>query len=181
MKENGMSIAHAMLTEFEMQAPLTRKFIERLPADKLTWKPHERSLTAGQLALHLALVPAGIARAAQNNPAPAPKSFNFPQPASHEEILKKFDEGAATVRGILPTFSDAAMEEIWRMEVDGRELFAQPRVEFLRNVMLSHWYQHRGQFSVYLRMLNVAVPATWGPSGDEPPVFVQSTREFASA
>ncbi len=171
-----MSMAQALLAEFEVQAPVTRKFLERLPEDKLTWKPHNKSMSAGQLAYHLASVPGGIVRFVQNNPAQAPESFNFPQPASRDEILKTFDESIATVRNLLPTFDDAAMNETWRMVAGGREVLAQPRASFLRDVMLSHWYQHRGQFSVYLRMLDVAVPASWGPSADEPPAFAQKAK-----
>jgi uncharacterized damage-inducible protein DinB len=171
-----MSIAQSLLAEFEVQAPITRKFLERLPEDKLSWKPHDKSLTAGQLALHIAAVPGGIVRFVQNNPAQAPESFHFAQPANRQEILKAFDESIASVRSLLPKFDDAAMKETWRMVSGGREIFAQPRGGFVRDVMLSHWYQHRGQFSVYLRMLDVAVPASWGPSGDEPPVFVQMAR-----
>src|SRR5580692_12040759 len=171
-----MSIAQAMLAEFEVQAPVTRKFLERLPEDKLNWKPHDKSMTAGQLAYHLASVPGGIARFVQNNPAQAPESFNFPQPTTRAEILKTLDESIATVRSVLPKFDDAAMTETWRMVAGGRELLAQPRAEFLRDVMLSHWYQHRGQFSVYLRMLDLAVPASWGPSADEPPLFAQKAQ-----
>lgn len=165
-------IAHSLLAEFEAQAPITRKFLERLPGEKLAWKPHEKSLTAGQLALHIALVPGSIAHFVQNNPAQAPKSFEFPQPATLEEILKTFDESIAGVRDALPRFDDAAMNETWRMCAGEKVLFSQPRGLFLRDVMLSHWYQHRGQFSVYLRMLNVPVPASWGPSADEPPPFL---------
>ena len=171
-----MSIAQEMLAEFEVQAPVTRKFLERLPEDKLTWKPHSKSMSAGQLAYHLAAVPGGIVRFVQNNPAQAPESFNFPQPGSRAEILKTLEESISTVRSILPKFDDAAMTETWRMVAGGREMLAQPRAEFLRDVMLSHWYQHRGQFSVYLRMLDVAVPASWGPSADEPPLFVQKAQ-----
>jgi uncharacterized damage-inducible protein DinB len=166
------SIAQSMLAEFETQTQITRRFLERLPEDKLTWKPHEKSMTAGQLAFHLATVPGGIVRFVGSNPAQAPKSFEFPQPASRAEILKALDESIATVRSLLPKFDDAAMKEIWRMRTGEKEIMAQPRGEFLRDVMLSHWYQHRGQFSVYLRILNVAVPASWGPSADEPPPFM---------
>jgi uncharacterized damage-inducible protein DinB len=172
-------IAKEFLAEFEIQAPITRKFLERLPEDKLTWKPHEKSMTAGQLAFHLATVPGGIARFVQSNPAQAPESFNFPQPASGQEILKAFDESVATVQSLLPKLDDAAMKETWRMQAGGHEVFAQPRGEFIRDVMLSHWYQHRGQFSVYLRLLNIAVPASWGPSADEPPVFTQQPAHVA--
>jgi uncharacterized damage-inducible protein DinB len=165
-----------MIAEFEVQAPITRKFLERLPEDRLTWKPHEKSMTAGQLAYHLAFVPGGVVRFVQNNPAQAPESFNFPQPASREEILKAFEESIATVRSVLPKLDDAAMAETWRMVANGQEVLAQPRAAFLRDVMFSHWYQHRGQFCVYLRLLNVAVPASWGPSADELPIFMQKRQ-----
>src|SRR5215467_10216996 len=79
-----MSIAQTLLAEFETQAPITRRFLERLPEDKLTWKPHERSMTAGQLAYHLAWVPGGAVRVVQNNPVPAPDFANFPQPANRQ-------------------------------------------------------------------------------------------------
>jgi uncharacterized damage-inducible protein DinB len=171
-----MSIAQSLLAEFEIQAPITRKFLERLPEDKLTWKPHEKSMSAGQLAHHLALTPGGVVRFVQNNPAQAPDFASFPQPASRQEILKAFEESVVTVRSVLPKFEDAAMKETWRMVAGAREVLAQPRAEFLRDVMLSHWYQHRGQLSVYLRMLNVAVPASWGPSADEAPAFMQRAQ-----
>lgn len=171
-----MSIAQSLLEEFEAQTPITRRFLERLPEDKLTWKPHEKSMTAGQLAYHLAFVPGGAVRIVQNNPVPAPEFASFPQPASGQEILNKFEESISTVRTLLPKFDDASMQETWRLVAGGRDVLAQPRGLFLRDVMLSHWYQHRGQFSVYLRLLNVAVPASWGPSADEPPLFAQKAQ-----
>ena len=173
-----MSIAETMLAEFEAQAPVTRKFLERLPEDKFGWKPHEKSMTAGQLALHLASVPGGVVRLAQQNPAPAPgaDAFKFAQPATRAEILKKYDESIATVRSVLPKWNDAAMNETWRLVGGDQEFMVQPRAQMLRDIMLSHWYQHRGQFSVYLRMLDVAVPSTWGPSADEAPVFLQQRK-----
>ncbi|MES2391234.1 MAG: DinB family protein [Acidobacteriota bacterium] len=169
------SVAETMLTEFVIQAPITRKFLERLPEDKLTWKPHERSMTAGQLAYHLASVPGGIVRFVQTNPAQA-GGFVFPQPESRQEILDKLEESIAVAREVLPTFDDAAMAETWHLMAGERELLAQPRGVFLRDVMLSHWYQHRGQFSVYLRLLDVPVPASWGPSADEAPSFAADHR-----
>ncbi len=174
-----MPIAKEFLAEFETQAPITRKFLERLPADKLTWKPHEKSMTAGQLALHIALVPGRLMPFIENNPVQAPDFGKYPQPTSREEILKAHDESVATMRSLLPKFDDAAMKETWRMMAGEREVFAQPRGEFLRDVMFSHVYQHRGQFSVYLRMLGVAVPASWGPSADEAPVFMQQAAQVA--
>lgn len=162
-----MSLAESLFTEFETQAPITRIFLERLPEDKLTWKPHEKSMSAGQLALHIARVPEGVVRGAQQNPAQAPDFAVVAQPADLDEILQAFEQSIVTVRSVLPQFNDDSMRETWRLMRGDQELLAMPRVQFLREIMLNHWYQHRGQFSVYLRMLNVAVPASWGPSYDE--------------
>ena len=163
-----MSIAAKLLSEFEMQAPITKKFLERLPEDKLTWRPHEKSMTAGQLAYHLALVPGGVITGAKQDSI-APPNFEFPQPESLEQILKAYDESIATVRNLMPSFDDTAMNATWRIKDGDKELVAIPREIFVRDVMFSHWYQHRGQFSVYLRLLGQAVPASWGPSADESP------------
>jgi len=171
-----MSLAQSMLAEFEIQAPITRRFIERLPADKLTWKPHQKSMTAGQLACHLARVPGAICRFVQPNPVQAPGFAPEQQPGSIEEILKMHEESASIVRSELPKFDDAKMHETWRLVREGKEVLAIPRGLFLRDVMLSHWYQHRGQFAVYLRILGVPVPASWGPSADEPPLFMQKAQ-----
>lgn len=165
-----MSIANDLLTEFEAQAPVTRRFLERLPADKLTWKPHEKSLTAGQLAYHLALVPGGVVSGAQQDTI-TPPSFQFPQPESTAQIFEAYEKSIATVRAAMPAFTDEAMRATWRIADGDKELLAIPRFNFLRDIMLNHWYQHRGQFSVYLRLLDVPVPSSWGPSADESSAF----------
>ena len=162
----GESIAQAMLAEFETQAPITRRFLDRLPEDKLTWKPHEKSMTAGQLAFHIASTPGALVRFVQTNPAQAP-DFTLPQPASCQQIQQAHNESVAVVRVILPTIDDAEMAETWRLIADGKEVLA------LARGLFSHVYQHRGQFSVYLRILNIPVPASWGPSAYEPPLFMQ--------
>ena len=166
------SIAQSMLAEFEIQAPITRKYLERLPEDKLTWKPHEKSMTAGQLAYHLAWVPGSVLRFAEESTRQA-GNFNFPQPASLQEVLDTLDGSIATAREILPTFDDAAMHESWRLVMGDKELMSTERGLFLRDIMFSHWYQHRGQMCVYLRLLNVPVPSSWGPSADEQPPFMR--------
>jgi uncharacterized damage-inducible protein DinB len=171
-----MSLAQSISAEFEAQAPITHKFLERLPEDRLTWKPHEKSMSAGQLALHIAFVPGAVVRFVQQNPAQAPDFKNVPQPSSLRQILETFDESIATVRSLLPQLDDARMQETWRMVQGDKELLAIPRAQFVRDIMLNHWYQHRGQFSVYLRLLNVAVPASWGPSADELPSFTQKRQ-----
>jgi len=171
-----MPIAESILAEFEGQVPVTRKFLERVPEDRLTWKPHEKSMTAGQLAYHLAFTPGGVIKFVQNTPAKAPDFANFPQPANKQEILKTFEDSVATVRNLLPQMDDQKLHETWRMVQGEKEVLAVPRAQFIRDIMLSHWYQHRGQFCVYLRLLNVPVPASWGPSADEPPAFAQMAR-----
>lgn len=165
-----MSISRELLAEFEVQAPVTRTFLERLPEDLLTWKPHSKSLTAGQLAHHLAMVPANAVRSAQQSQVPPP-NFTFSQPESVKQILRTFEESIAIVREVMPTFDDVAMNQSWRIVAGDQEVLAMPRQAFLRNIMLNHWYQHRGQFSVYLRLLNLPVPSSWGPSADEPVGF----------
>jgi uncharacterized damage-inducible protein DinB len=170
---SATSIAESLLAEFETQAPITRRFLERLPEDKLTWKPHEKSLSAGQLAYHIASVPGSIVRLVHDNRAQLPGSFEFPQPISCREILNQLEESIAVVRKELPKFDDEAMRETWRLFSGERKLLAVPRATFLRDAIFSHLYQHRGQFSVYLRLLNLPVPASWGPSADEPPLFLQ--------
>lgn len=168
-----MPIASAFLDEFEKQSAITRRFLERLPEDKLTWKPHQKSMTAGQLALHLALVPGNVVKEAKGPTGQAPDFSNFPSPASRDEVLSKFEESIATVRQTLPAFSDAYMNENWRLLAGEKELLQMPRQQFLREIMFSHWYQHRGQFSVYLRLLGAPVPSSWGPSADEQPAFAK--------
>jgi hypothetical protein len=130
-----MTLAQGILTEFETQAPITRRFLERLPEDRLTWKPHEKSFTAGQLALHIAQVPGNVVRMAQQNPAPAPNFANVAQqPSSLQEILRSHDEGVSVVRSALPKFDDASMNENWRIVQGDREVVAMPRGEFLRSI-----------------------------------------------
>ncbi|MFP5230199.1 MAG: DinB family protein [Acidobacteriota bacterium] len=166
-------MAEIFLAEFEAQAPVTRRFLERLPEDKLTWKPHAKSMTAGQLAFHLATVPGGVVHLLQGESAAPPDFSVRPQPGSCGEVLRALDESVATVRTLLPKMDDGRMRGIFRFVAGEQEIMALPREAFLRNIMLNHWYQHRGQFSVYLRLLGIAVPASWGPSADEAPVFAR--------
>jgi len=170
-----MSLAQVLFAEFEQQAPIAREYLKRVPEDRLTWKPHQKSRSVGQLALHIATVPGNIVRMAQQNPAPAPDFSIMPQPANLREVLNAFEGSVKVVGEGLPKFDDAAMRETWRIVQGDKEVLAMPRGQFLRDIMLNHWYQHRGQLSVYLRLLNVPVPASWGPSADAPPLS-QSPR-----
>jgi uncharacterized damage-inducible protein DinB len=161
-------IAQALLSEFERELGTTRKFLERVPEERLTWRPHEKSMTAGQLALHIATVPSGVLELAlPDESSPPDFSAGMPQPATVREVLDALDQSAAQVRQTLPTIDDCRMRETFKVVKDGRTLLSMPRADFLRSIMLNHWYHHRGQFGVYLRLLGSAVPSSYGPSGDE--------------
>src|SRR5690349_890348 len=163
-----MSIAQAMLAEFEHEAKTTRKFLERVPQDKLGWRPHEKSHTAGELALHIASVPAGVVRSASLDQSPLP-DFNklFTQPKGTQEILAALDQSIEIVRKELPKFDDARLQQTWSGTADGRTVISMPRGHFLRFILMNHWIHHRGQLGVYLRLLGARVPSSYGPSGDE--------------
>jgi uncharacterized damage-inducible protein DinB len=172
-----MSIADAFLAEFEQEAGITRKFLERVPEGQLTWRPHPKSMTAGQLALHIAGTPGQVVTMLQADEMPPPDfDAGNPQPESVAEILGALDESIATVRGLLPEMDDTRMAQAWRVVADGSEIMSMPRAAAIRMIMLSHWIQHRGQFSVYLRLLGEKVPSSYGPSADELPDFLQNAK-----
>ena len=169
-----MNIAETFLHEFEHEAKTTRRFLERLPADRLSWKPHEKSLSAGQLALHIAAAPSGIAEMALQDEVPPPDfSKPFPEANSVEEVLAAHDASVAAVKNALPQLTDARMRETWRMAADGATMLELPRVAMIRTILLNHIYHHRGQFGVYLRLVGAKVPSAYGPSGDESPMSME--------
>jgi uncharacterized damage-inducible protein DinB len=164
------SIAQAMLQEFEQELGTTRKFLERVPEDRLGWKPHPKSMTAGQLALHIAQSPAGVLDLGLHDRPEAPDfSGGRPQPTDLREVLDTLEQGAAHVRATLPTIDDARMQQPISFTRNGTVLMTMPRIAFLRNILLNHVYHHRGQLGVYLRLLGATVPMAYGPSGDESP------------
>ena len=169
-----MTIADQFLQEFAAESNTTRKFLERLPEDKLTWKPHEKSMTAGQLALHMASAPGSVVQmATQDEFQFSQISNDRTQPESLPQILSAFDESVDTVTKVLPTISDQQMLQTWRLMDGDKELLAMPRAVFVRTILFNHFYHHRGQFGVYLRMVCVKVPSAYGPSGDELPDFLK--------
>jgi uncharacterized damage-inducible protein DinB len=169
-----MTLAETYLAEFEQESKTTRKFLERLPDDKLLWKPHEQSMTAGQLVLHIAMSPGGVVTIAELDEFVVPDfSQPNPQPESTQQILDTFESSCALVGEKLLKFSDEQMQSIWRMTKAGRDLLAIPRAMMLRTILLNHTYHHRGQFGVYLRLLGAKVPSSYGPSGDEMPDFAK--------
>jgi len=167
-----MSTVEALLQELEQEAQTTRRLLERVPGDRLGWKPHDKSMSLGQLALHVAMVPGAVAEIASQSPVPLPE-FNQPSATSAAELIPAFEKSVAKAREVLRTMDDAALAKTWRVVDGGRDVMALPVGALLRSIMLNHWYHHRGQLSVYLRQLDVAVPSIYGPSADENPFVAQ--------
>jgi uncharacterized damage-inducible protein DinB len=164
-----MAIIDGMLQELEQEAQTTRRVLERVPETKLAWRPHEKARTLGELALHVAMVPGGVAELiASPSPAQVPQFAN-PSPKGVAELVPALDESIGKAKKALGTMDDAAILATWSMMLGERELFAIPRVALLRSIMLNHWYHHRGQLTVYLRELDVPIPSIYGPSADENP------------
>jgi uncharacterized damage-inducible protein DinB len=163
-------LTESMTGEFQQEAATTKRVLERVPSDKLSWKPHPKSMSLGQLALHIATIPGGIAKMAQAEEFDISNAnFNFPPPANTAEILAALDASVQSAETYLSGLDDAAATRTWRMTRGDKEIFAMPRIAMLRMILFSHWYHHRGQLSVYLRMLDVPVPSIYGPSADDNP------------
>jgi uncharacterized damage-inducible protein DinB len=163
-----MAIIQALLQELEQEAQTTKRVLERVPQEHLAWKPHPKSFSLGQLALHIAQVPGGVAEFVMQNPA-APPEFVQEQAKTSAELVPTLEQSVAKAKSVLGGLDDRAAMETWRLVAGGRELMTMPRAAFLRAIMLNHWYHHRGQLTVYLRQLNVPVPSVYGPSADENP------------
>ena len=164
-----MAMIDGLLQELQQEAQTTRRVLERVPADQLTWRPHPRARTLGELALHVAIVPGAVAQLAVSpSPAQVP-TFTDPSPKSAAELIPALDESIANAKKTLAGMSDATVTSTFRLMRGDRELFAVPRVGLLRSIMLNHWYHHRGQLTTYLRELDVAIPSIYRPSADENP------------
>jgi uncharacterized damage-inducible protein DinB len=159
-----------MVGEIQQEAATTRRVLERVPADKLSWKPHPKSMTIGQLALHIAQIPASICQLAQVDEFDVSNAnFDPPTPSGMEEIFTALDTGVKAAEEYFAGINEATALGNWRLKAGPKEVFAMPRVALLRSILLNHWYHHRGQMSVYLRLLDVPVPVIYGRSADENP------------
>jgi len=166
-----MALRDALLPEFDHEMATTRKTLERVPEDKPDWKPHNKSMTIGRLAGHLAELPSLAVAALQTesldfNPPGAP-----PRPSlvmtSRKQLLEAFDQNVTAARAAIAGASDEHLMKTWTLQSGGKTIFTMPRVAVLRTMLMSHVIHHRGQLSVYLRMNNVPVPSIYGPSADE--------------
>ncbi len=164
------STTNPMLGEFHEEAAITKRVLDRVPPDTLCWKPHAKSMTLGQLAVHIATVPGALARITQEEAFDVSQgNFVPPQPNNVEEIHAAFEQSVREVDEYLERMTDQKAQGNWRLMLKDREIFSKPRISVLRSIMLNHWYHHRGQLSVYLRLLDVPVPVIYGRSADESP------------
>jgi len=167
-----MAIKDALLPEFDHEMSTTRRLLERVPADRLSWKPHERSMTMARLATHLGeilgygrtiLCESSFDLASFEQP-----DYRHPEASSTEEVLRNFDEHSREVRELLRNSLDGVWMVPWTLKRGSHEVFTLPRLTALRSMVLNHLIHHRGQLSVYLRLNDIKLPPIYGPTGDEP-------------
>jgi uncharacterized damage-inducible protein DinB len=168
-----MGLSQSLLPEFDQEMANTRKTLERVPEDKLGWKPHEKSGTMGWLATHLATLPTWTALTLDKDSldiAPSGASPTPPPPAkSRKELLEKFDKSVAEARAAIAKANDEVLLKPWSLLSGGKTMLTLPRIAVLRSFIMNHSIHHRAQLGVYLRLNNVPVPAIYGPSADESP------------
>ncbi len=157
-----------ILAELEHEADATRRVLERVPDEWLDWRPHPVSLTVGQLAMHVATLPGALAEVAARDTFPA--GFVVPRPTagSADELLAALERSLDRARDILSGMDEAALAAPWRLVEGEEEVVALPRRQVIRAILLNHWYHHRGQLTVCLRLAGAPVPAIYGDSADEP-------------
>lgn len=157
------------IQEIEQESISTGKLLERIPEESLMWKPHPKSMTLGQLALHVAEIPGLVARYAKQGTVTATELVNHPQATTKAQILSHFAESIELVKEILTEMSGGGVAANWTLTDDGKTLMQLPIPTLIRVFMLSHWFHHRGQLTVYLRLLDIPLPSVYGPSADENP------------
>jgi uncharacterized damage-inducible protein DinB len=167
-----MPIRDQLLPEFDQEIAATRRLVALVPDARFAWRPHPRSWTVGELATHLANIPTwlgGTLRTSELDLAPpGGPAYTPPRAASTREVLEQLDRSAADARAALAAVSDADLAQPWTLKKGGAALFTLPRLASLRSFVLSHLVHHRGQLTVYLRLLDVPLPSTYGPTADTP-------------
>ncbi len=162
-----MALIDPILDEVTREAATTRRVLERVPSDQLGWRPHPKSKSAGELAWHIASIPGRIAKLVQEDDVDVTTVKQLPMPDTTAGIVEGFDRHVADAKELLARLDDAALARVTTMRRGDLKIFSGPKLALLRTVMLSHSYHHRGQLSVYLRLLNVPVPPIYGPTADE--------------
>ena len=162
-----MPVIEALLPEFDHEIATTRKLLEQLPEDKFGWKPHAKSYSLGALATHVATIPTWGGMTLNRTEFDIGGAPWQPATPSKSELLSTFDKNAASTRSALAGKRDVQMMEPWTLKRDDRTIFSMPKVTVWRSFVLNHLVHHRGQLSVYLRILDVPIPSIYGPSADE--------------
>jgi uncharacterized damage-inducible protein DinB len=165
-----MPLADAFIGELDMESAATRRVLERVPDEHLAWRPHEKSSSLGQLALHVATLPQQLAGFVSGDRLDLTSiDTRQPSPRSRADVIAAFEQSLNAARAYLTSLDDARAGETWTLAAGAKELFAAPRVAVIRSFLFNHLYHHRGQLLVYLRLLNVPVPSVYGPTADENP------------
>jgi uncharacterized damage-inducible protein DinB len=164
-------ISQSLLPEFDQEMANTRKVLDRVPDDKLTWKPHEKSYSMGRLAGHVANLIHWTELTLQQDKfdlaPPAGQPNLRPEPTSRKEILEAFEKNVTRARILIEKTSDADFMKPWSLLKSGQKIFTIPRIVVLRSFVMNHEIHHRAQLIVYLRLNNIPVPGLYGPSADE--------------
>jgi uncharacterized damage-inducible protein DinB len=165
-----MSLAEALLPEFDREMGVTRRLLERVPDGQFAWRPHEKSMTLGRLAEHLAEMPLWCTTTIKQEgiEAASGRPPGYESPSSSVAVLATFDKNLVEARAALVGRTDGELLAPWTLSIQGKEIFSMPKVAVLRSWVMNHMIHHRGQLSVYLRMHNVPLPSMYGPSADEP-------------
>jgi uncharacterized damage-inducible protein DinB len=167
-----MGISESMMPEFDREMASTRKTLERVPGDKLAWKPHEKSSSMGDLANHLANLASWTSLAIGTESfdfAPEGVPMKLPEGKSTEEILALFDQNVVEARESLSGASDEEFPKTWTLFFNKRKIMSKSKAEVLRDFVLSHMIHHRAQLGVYLRLNDIPLPMIYGPTADENP------------
>jgi uncharacterized damage-inducible protein DinB len=163
-----MALIDAIVLELDQEACTTRRLLERVPEDKLSWRPHPKSFSLGQLSMHIAGTQKILAEMAAKDVheiAMVPPQ----EPTSRTQLLQVMDDSTAGAKQILQKIQDAQLPSTWTLTRNGKPLLSIPRIAFIRSILMNHIIHHRGQLSVYLRLLDVPLPSIYGPSADENP------------
>lgn len=165
-----MNLSTPFLQELTMEAATTRRVLERVPESSLTWRPHPKSMSLAQLALHVATLPRMVTDFVTGDTLDVSVAdASSPAVGSHADLMTAFDGSIAHATGYLESLSDERAMGMWTLKRGDTVLFSAPRVGVLRSFLFNHWYHHRGQLGVYLRLLDVPVPSVYGPTADENP------------
>jgi uncharacterized damage-inducible protein DinB len=162
-----MAIKDALLPEFDHEMQVTRKVLSRVPDGKFGWKPHDKSMTLGRLATHLAQIPGWVKETLVQDSIDIGGGFTPTDFATRDEVLAAFDKVVAVARPLIEAATDGQFMAPWTLKNKGEEVFTMPKLSVVRAWVFNHTVHHRGQLSVYLRLNDVPVPSIYGPSADE--------------